>query len=339
MKRAFTESEQKALDEMSPTLNGDLIIKDWWQDNNEKYYYSNLYITFHRACTNACDFCRNYELEYIENKSDFDAKVKALKAWLPSIRSISYGGGDPILFIDALKRFRTKVPHDRSETIITSGIAGEFFKHKTFIGDFTKEPYKNNFLAISRHHIDDQINHEIFGGKNELLSWKDLVKVSKEMLNSPLLLKCTCRKGGIDSADAITEYANKARRDLNANVTFNDLDPVLTSPGQYAEKQISDDVFTEAIQKLVASGYEDIRNDWGRTSTGFDIGTVVNYDTTYQLHNGNKIYDQVNFLRYHKTHEEAQTAWDKAKLREFNFSMMPNGEFFTDERNTQRMIP
>ena len=92
--KLFTPQEQRALDEMSPMANGRLILdENHFMDNNGKTYSQGMYVTFHQACTNACDFCRNYELDYFENRSDFDNKVKELKAWLPYLHSVTYGGG------------------------------------------------------------------------------------------------------------------------------------------------------------------------------------------------------------------------------------------------------
>lgn len=323
--RPYTLLEQQSLDKMQPLLDGRNLIGTAYrvsQDNNMVDYIQSMYVTFSKACTNLCNFCRNEELEYVDNKSDYDALVKSMKAWRPHLHEIAYGGGDPLVFLKKLMEFRKEVVHNYyptriKEKLITSGIANLFMDNKDILNNFSS----NGEICISRHNMDDSKNHEIFGGKNELLTLKDLIKVKKEILLSKMTLKATCSKeNGMDSEDILMDYIAQAQHYLGANVVFNDLDPVLTEQTKYVSNQIDDSIFFNVIQQLLESGHYEPSTT--RVSKGFDVTTLK----------GDK--GSVGFMRYHATDAETLKQWGIAGHRAFNLSMMQDGSVYDDERNT-----
>ena len=181
--------------------------------------YVNLYVRS-KFCNSKCKFCTfaedasHYnEIKYIEVLKEIKSKIK--------IRKIAFTGGEPTLYWDKFKSavsIAKEISPDSSITMNTDG-----FRIKQLFED----PISNifDYIHISRHHYNDDVNNEIFQTKTptyDELKWAQEKTINKNQIQ----LSCNLIKNYIDSKDEVYKFMEWTNSLEINNIGFVSLMPV-----------------------------------------------------------------------------------------------------------------
>lgn len=181
----------------------------FWGRQAEKIVtpYVNLSIQLNSICNGNCPFCEyhadsNLEFNYEKLKeiiSELESKVDLFK--------LNFTGGEPTLdmhhFEKVLSICDSGFHGDLGEfTVNTNGI---------HLNDLVQYMDKISFIALSRHHWDDEINNSIFK-TNSVAQSKDIVKFFEKFGDKHFKLHARCNliRGYIDTPDKIAQYLDKS---------------------------------------------------------------------------------------------------------------------------------
>lgn len=298
-----------------------------------------LYVTYGSACQCDCSFCRNHCFEK-EKMKDSDQLNKALIESEDYFRNITFGGGEPLIYIDEIMDVIHEIIYKEEQekgidewedelnfTLVTNGYRRLFLKK---IGN--RCPYCKKFrqIILSRHHYDDQKNEEIFRTKKRLLDTEDLEDLC-EGIKRKMLLSCLCQRGGIDSIEELMFFISWAKGVGINNIMFSNFQEEVTEQEELC-KQLPKDFFQEA--QFVLEHFLQFEKE---SQIVFSAGYVI---TTYKLE-----IDAPEFVRFMLQDEyptikisfkeylsvaEIKKLWDRATRRTYNYSAMPDGTLYQD---------
>jgi molybdenum cofactor biosynthesis enzyme MoaA len=161
--------------------------------------YVSLYVRT-KGCNAKCPFCtyaddasRWNESKYIQVLEEIVSKIR--------IKKISFTGGEPTLNFKKFKRMvdiAKELSPDSELSVNTDGI-----RLKQLVEDEVSE--KLNWICLSRHHYDDELNNKIFGFKAP--STEDLIKIQESSSNKDRLhFSCNLIKGYMDEKEKLYEF-------------------------------------------------------------------------------------------------------------------------------------
>lgn len=164
--------------------------------------YVNLYVRT-KFCNAKCKFCT-----YADDASKFNREryVEVLKEITSKIkvRKLAVSGGEPTLYWDNFEYItymgREFIGKEAELSMNTDGLRWE----KLWSDPIMKE---YNYIQLSRHHYDDQINDQIFGTKTPTA---DEIKWAAELQTHPhqFQFRCNLIKGFVDSKEEVFKYLN-----------------------------------------------------------------------------------------------------------------------------------
>lgn len=172
------------------------------------------YITIYvktNGCNAKCKFCT-----YTKSNKFNESKYKEILSEVSSkilINKIGVTGGEPTLkwdnFLKITNISREYIPHCEL-SLNTNG-----YNWNKLFDESIYEKY--DFIQLSRHHYNDNINKLIFG--TETPKSKDIEYVTNKIKNDHLIqLRCTLIKNNIDNKDEIIKYLNWCN-----NIGINDI--------------------------------------------------------------------------------------------------------------------
>lgn len=180
--------------------------------------YINLYVRT-KFCNASCKFCT-----YASDAQKYSSnKLKEiLEELVPKIkiRKFAISGGEPTLYWD---NFINIVDHWREYTPTSElSLNTDGFRWEKL---FTDPVYKDfDYIQLSRHHYNDEINDEIFGCKtptSEQIKWAAGLQTSPHQIQ----FRCNLIKGYIDNRDEVFNYLKWAN-----NLDINDIGLVSLMP-------------------------------------------------------------------------------------------------------------
>ena len=269
---------------------------------------------------------------------------RSLKILSPYIDTITFGGGEPLLFFEGLCNTVREVYYlDRSRLenmprryLITSGPRELFFK--CLVNTFVM--YFHN-VYLTRLRLKDEDNQKAFGTDLPIVTTEDLKYLpdANNYLNDRMEIVTTCYKGGCETVGEMMGLIYWTAKLEVSTIIFNDLQCDVTNFEYYQEHQIDDGIFEQVIQNLKSYGFEEkieVCFSGGYTIRMYE-GTLE-YIEKYGIHKKRyRQYIRVGFKQYHKPGTTLDV-WKKANKRTFDISIMPNGEVFSDWANNNKVI-
>lgn len=162
-----------------------------------------------KFCNAKCAFCT-----YADDASKFSEK--RLREVLTEINSktninkIAISGGEPMLHWE---NFKTIVKTIREFSNAELTITTDGFRWKQFFEDPIYKEFK--YIQLSRHHLNDSINDEIFKCKtptSEDIKWASRFQTHSRQIQ----LRCNLIKGYTEDVNTVFEYLDWANRcDIN----------------------------------------------------------------------------------------------------------------------------
>lgn len=313
-------------------------FKEDYRDSDGKTYRIHAYVTYNKACPCSCSFCKNKQFSNDIKSSNIGNMRTTLKKFSSYIHSITFGGGEPLIFIDDLLTTMQEVYFDSSgyqlsynpkKYMITSGLQEQFLQNKKRIFSYFDRIY------LTRQRKSDEDNQRAFNTQVPILTTSDLWSLGYDTVSKIEVVSTCYKNGGIDTAKEMIELIEWTAYIGSEYIIFNDLQYDVTNEKYYQEHQISDDVFETVIEYLKGQGFEQ------KIEVCFSGGyTIRMFDGLLKIGNKNRLgndrgwYIRVGFKRYHKSGTTLDI-WKNAKKRTFDLSIMPNGELFTDWANKQ----
>lgn len=300
-----------------------------FRDSYGRTYRIHAYVTYDKRCPCKCSFCRNEQFSNDIKSSDVSNIRKSLAIFSPYIHSITFGGGEPLLFIDDLLKtmqmlYKESLEETPKKYIVTSGLREQFLNNKEKIFYYFDRMY------LTRQRKSDEDNQRAFNTKVPILTTDDLYILGYD-INKKIEIVSTCYKnGGIDNAEEMIELIKWTAYIGSEIIIFNDLQFDVTNAQYYEEHQISDDVFETVINYLEEKGF--IQKIEVCFSGGYTIRMFEGRLKTKNRLNHDDWYIRVGFKQYHKPNTTLDI-WERARKRTFDLSIMPNGEVFTDWAN------
>lgn len=277
------------------------------------------YVTFGSKCNSACGFCRNKVFDKDTMDDDFAAVYKSVKKYYPYIHSVTFGGGEPLLYASEIyKTVSDLYDSNINAYIVTNGT------RKLFLDAFESCGFCRHLsgILISRHHYDDKKNAEIFHN-NHLLSSRDIDDEICSRLKSKIEFAITCFKGGIDSPKKIINYIKWGISIGIHKFLFNDLQKDVTDEEYWDKNQIKSNVFDDVIPTLLDNDFKE--------------GASVCYTAGYDIITFTDGLIRVGFKRYHQSKNETIEKWNNSNKFTYDLSIMPNGSVFSDWSNANKI--
>lgn len=309
------------------------LFRQSFRDSQDRTYRIHAYVTFNKVCPCKCSFCRNEQFSNDIKSKNTDNMRRALKLFSPYIHTITFGGGEPLSFIDDLFKMMEDVyyldgnelPQVPRKYMITSGLRNQFLTNKDKIFSCFDKIY------LTRQRYSDKKNQKAFNTKVPIITTKDLRSFGYD-ITSNIEIVSTCYKGGLETSEEMIDLIKWTASIGSETIIFNDLQCDVTDIQYYKKHQIDDDVFESVIRYLLDKGFrEKIEVCF---SGGYTIRMYKGYLETPNILNHDGWYISVGFKQYHKPGTTLDI-WKKASKRTFDLSIMPNGEVFTDWANTQ----
>jgi len=281
-----------------------------------------MYVTVGQACPCGCLFCRNAQFKSELKIQNPERLIKVIKEYDQYFRTITIGGGEPLLYLDLLRllgpylRLKSGRPN-----IITCGLRDKFLENEELIYlNFRK-------IYLTRLKANDEENQLAFNTNTAILSASDIMGLKKE-LRRDIEFAVTCFKnGGVDSSEELLEFVEWASSLGISKLLFNDLQRDVTALEFWEKRQIEDVVFEESISELKRRGFTQI------SEIVFSGGyTISSFEGDYYAANSQQKMN-IGFKKYHYDISETKDLWQTAKTRAQDFSLMPNGDLFSDWTN------
>lgn len=308
-----------------------------YKDFDGRTYRVHAYVTYNKACPCHCSFCRNEQFSEDVKSSNICNMRTALKKFSPYIHTITFGGGEPLIFLDELLSTIEKVYFDPFGVykvlscpkmyMVTSGLRKQFLENKERIFNYFDRIY------LTRQRRSDKQNQKAFNTATPILKTSDLWHLGYD-ITKKIEVVSTCYKGGLETAKEIISLIKWTAYIGSETIIFNDLQYDVTNEKYYQEHQISDDVFESVIKTLKGLGFtEKISVCF---SGGYNVrmfkGLLKVRGKKNRLREWSGWYINVGFKQYHKPGTTLKI-WQESYKRTFDLSIMPNGEVFTDWAN------
>ena len=153
-----------------------------------------------KYCNSKCDFCIYHSDASAWNWDRFHEMMDELSSKIP-IKKISISGGEPTLYWDNFVKISEecrKYAPGCEMTVTTDGYKFDRFMTSDVVGLY-------DYIQLSRHHYDDEINNKIF--KSKTPSTKEIIKYSKYKINeSQFQIRCNLMNGYIDSKVEVFKF-------------------------------------------------------------------------------------------------------------------------------------
>lgn len=314
-----------------------------YSNYEETTYRIHAYVTFNQACPCNCSFCRNKQFSCEMKQTNLAKMRKTLKLFSPYIHTITFGGGEPLLFLDDLVQMVNDVyrldgvwnGNQPRRYMITSGLRDDFTRNISKIFSFYRgdEGYRGAFNSVylTRQRVEDVDNQKAFNTNIPILGTQDLQDLENIITRNIEIVSTCYKNGGIESFEEVMELIYWTAYIGSEYVIFNDLQFDVTDPEYYNEHQISDDMFEKSIECLRSRGFkEKIEVCF---SGGYNIRMYFGKICIKKnLFRKEYRYIHVGFKQYHKPRTTLEH-WKEATKRTFDLSIMPSGEIFTDWAN------
>ena len=241
--------------------------------------FINLYVRT-KFCNAKCDFCT-----YSEDASKFNEKryIEVLKEITPKIRinKIAVSGGEPTLywenFLTISTISRDFAPHCEL-SMNTDGLRWEqLFNHPI------SKSY--DYIQLSRHHYDDEINDGIF--KTKTPSSKIIREISKLQTHPhQIQFRCNLIKGKIDSKEEVFKYL-----EWTNSVNINDVGLVSLMPiNDYSKENF---IYFH-IKELIGDNFM-LTKRWERHGGGCECFNYVYMPPENQFRRPIRVYHKNTF--------------------------------------------
>lgn len=240
--------------------------------------YMNLIIRT-KFCNAKCAFCTYADdaSKYSEDKlrevlQEISSKIK--------IRKIAITGGEPTLYWDnfvSIVKLSKEYAPDAELSMNTDGLRWRQL--------FEDPIYKLfDYIQLSRHHFDDEINDEIFKCKTPSI---EDIKWASELQTHPhqIQFRCNLIKGFIDDKDKVFEYLDWANR-----CGINDIGLVSLMPVNDYSK---DNYIYFHIKELIGENFF-LTKEWKRYGGGCECFNYV-YTPEEDFRNPIKVYHKNTF--------------------------------------------
>ena len=299
-----------------------------------KVEQKHLYVTYDSYCPCNCECCRNrsFTEESMQGKRYLLDDV--LKENFNQFRHIIFGGGEPLYkivkIINVISDIHfanimepAKGPGDDSNVtyfgIVTNGVRDLFLTEINYHCIICR---RFQTIILSRYHYDDDVNTRIFHPRKglELLTTKDLDGLCQSIKQDKLQLSCLCQKGGVNTLEDVLEYIKWAEKLGITNVMFSNFQDDVTPERARANLSCAPDLFERAMQELWQRGFDD--EDPIIFSAGFQL-------TTFQGSINSSREMKVSFKEF-IPENQLREEWKYARRRTYNYSVMPNGDLFSD---------
>lgn len=159
----------------------------------------NLYIRT-KFCNSKCDFCIYHSDAQTWDWDKFHESMKEISSKIP-IRKISVSGGEPTLYWDNFVKISEecrKYAPDCEFSMTTDG-----FRFDKLMTSHVVELY--DYIQLSRHHYDDEINNSIF--KSKTPTTDEIIKYSKyKKTEDQFQIRCNLIKNHIDSKEEVFKF-------------------------------------------------------------------------------------------------------------------------------------
>ena len=161
----------------------------------------NIYIKIPNICNANCSFCNKNKEEIPFNVEGMVAGVRQIMSKV-TVSAISITGGEPFKDVVLLRRIIMAL------NIVAVGVPISINTNGLNLREaISLEPYVQK-LHISRHHYDDEINKEMFGGAN-VPTLKEIKEVIAATRKNFIQLNCVLVKGYIDSIEEVEKYLDQ----------------------------------------------------------------------------------------------------------------------------------
>ena len=297
-------------------------------DDGDETYRINLYVTGITACPCKCKFCRNTEMNVESTEFNTEAFKQLYEKYGRNIRTVTFGGGEPLLYFDQiLELIHGMCVGFSGRAIITSGLKSLFEekarKFRTDYPDFANQLEMDDLfetIYLSRHHANNQKNQESFGTKQAILTRQDIRLLPAGIVNK-MVVTTTCYKGGTSTLEDMKDMVNWTITSTIPAIIFNDLQQSMTDQNFYEQHQIEEGLFEEFAQSLTELSDDFRLKHQIVFSGGYTVTTYVS----------EKLRLKVGFKKYHKSREETLKAWQNARKRTFDLTMEPDGTVYLDQ--------
>lgn len=147
-----------------------------------------LHLKVTNKCQAGCNFCIEKGITCKENATQYIEKLDKVLTEMESediLYSVSVTGGEPLLFDNFKLLSDTLKSHDIK--FLTMNTNAALLKQNLNLIDGVFD-----FVDISRHSVDDNINNQIF--KNNMPTINDLKEIKKNMHKTKMRLQCVITK-------------------------------------------------------------------------------------------------------------------------------------------------
>ena len=292
------------------------------------YAKTSLYANINKKCFNKCTHCRNRKLDLPE--PDEAAILESISRIYPHMATTYLGGGEPLLSQKLLRRVLNFPSNLLTVTSAPRDLLSDYLQRTGFFDKARFSKYATNprtgeleklgklDILVSRHKLCDKANNEFFG--NEMMSFDGLDYLKKENILQGVLATIN-KAGGMSTADEIVEYTC-AFTEKDIPVFFNTLQKEVGDENFYQENKVDDSEIERAKVKLCKLGFKKYKTRV--SSGGYTVESFYNNSQDY--------HTKVAFQKYHENINETMEAWQRADYVNYDFSMMPDGTIYFDER-------
>lgn len=185
-------------------------------------------------------------------------------------------------------------------------------------------------IILSRYHYDDWLNDALFRANGSLMTTYHIDSLC-DVLKRKLQLSCLCQRGGIETVDDMEQFVVWAQNIGINDVMFSNYQSDITPD---AAKTETDELFKKAKKMFVN------KHDFDKTneivfSAGYKIEVFEKSDLLaliampFEFFMGEEKKFIVSFREFSNGGLQSEE-WNRAKKRTYNYSIMPNGEMFSD---------
>ena len=316
-----------------PRVNQNFREERW--GTYDQTYRVNMYFTINYGCPNGCSFCRNHELAKNDSSYNLERQIEQLRKWSPHVHTITIGGGEPLVHINAIMKlvkdrqlsYTNCTIASRSVAIVTSGIrrifieeakaAYNYYSNYDFLWSDSDKPSLFNFISIiylSRLSADDRKNQELFNTREDILKSSDIRNLPSYIRNKITILT-TCCKNGVNTLESMIDFIHWAKKVKINSIVFNDLQKSVSGE-TWKEDNISPKLFEEFETFLKKNGYS--------------LKTHICYSGGYDIKSFTDGYLTVGLKHYHADKDETIAKWKSIRKRTYDLALLPSGEIQFD---------
>lgn len=308
---------------------------------------NHLYVTYSNFCQCSCPGCRNLGFSdkvMMEYPKLLDERILENSKYF---RHIIFGGGEPAYRIPEIVKLIEKIkeknlqregmPEDKKIKFTMTTNGSRLLLSR--LDDVCRNCNKFDRIILSRYHYDDCLNDALFKANGSLMTTHDIDDLC-DTLKKKIQLSCLCQHGGIESVDEMERYVLWAHHLGIKDIMFSNFQKDVT-PVDSIRKDTTN-VFKDAKERLMGRGFTKV--DELVFSAGYKIEVFekseldiyeeelkIILEMIFGIHFGGeeKKSIKVSFREFSQGGEQSEE-WNTARKRTWNYSIMPNGELFSD---------